>query len=92
MSRGILSASFKAGDIVTDGYGWVMILSNDHENAGVNECICAINSDNILFQKLNARYYFKRHASDSDKKRLLRVLAKHGYSYDSKNIRLVNEY
>lgn len=91
MWMGRSSVSFKAGDFVTDGFGWVMILGNDN-NTGISECICAINGDNILFINPNARYFFSIHASDSDKKRLLRVLAKHGYSYDSKNIRLVSEY
>ena len=92
MSTGRSSVSFKVGDFVTDGYGWVMILGNDNVNAGSSVCICAIDSDNRLYQRPNARYFFSKHASDSDKKRLLHVLSKHGYSYDSKNIRLVNEY
>lgn len=92
MSTGRSSVSFKVGDFVTDGYGWVMILGNDNENAGSSRCLCATDPDNRLYQNPNSTYFFKKHASNSDKKRLLRVLAKHGYSYDSKNIRLVNEY
>lgn len=91
MRTGRSLVSFKAGDFVIDGFGWVMILGNDN-NTGISECICAIDSDNRLFLNPNARYLFSIHASDFDKKRLLRVLAKHGYSYDSKNIRLVSEY
>ena len=92
IQMGRLSVSFKAGDFVTNGFGWIMILGNDNENAGISECICAIDSDNRLFLNPSARYYFSKRASNSDKKRLLRVLAQHGYSYDSKNIRLVSEY
>lgn len=92
MRTGRSSVSFKAGDFVTDGFGWVVILGKDNENTCISECICAIDSDNRLFLNPNARYFFSKYASDFDKKRLLRVLAKHGYSYDSKNIRLVSEY
>ena len=92
MSTERSSVSFKVGDFVTDGYGWVMILGVDNANVGSSVCICGIDPDNRLYQRPNTRYFFSKHASDSDKKRLLRVLAKYGYSYDSKNIRLVNEY
>lgn len=92
IQMGRSSVSFKAGDFVSDSFGWVMILGSYNNDIGTSECICAIDSNNTLYQNPNARYFFNRHASDSDKKRLIRVLAKHGYSYDSKNIRLVNEY
>lgn len=58
MRTGRSSVSFKTGDFVTDGFGWVMILGNDNENTGISECIYAIDYDNTLYQNPNTKYFF----------------------------------